>query len=670
MQQQATNSGAIGLLNNGIYANYNQSSSLNYPSPWLSLEKHLIPSSFKKAAELICHAFLNNGTINSVIESNAGYPLTKFTFLDNPSEELKESWNNIFTKLKFKSHNYKVGIDYFLFGNGASSVYEPFERYMTCFKCNTVYNTSSKNLAQKWKWVNNKFKIHCNKCKKFEDVSHVTDKPIQNPKKALEKLALIRWNIFTLEVDEHPYSGEQTWVHVVPQRHLSKFVGKGDLKFIEKTPIKIIEAIQAKLQGKSDKAQIEIDQNSISTIQRPMPSMPKGELSGWGLPLAISALRDFSFLTITTRAQTVILHENIVPFRIISPGGIAGAEPHLIDNEKFKKEFEENFQLWRSNPQHAMISSIPAQIQQMGGDSKALNMFAEKQIINQDIIRALNTSKSLMDGDMTFSGGSVALRMFENSLTTYIQGTEELNQKNIHKIAEILRIKPVKVAYLPFKMGEDPQTKQMLMNLNASSKLSDDSLLTVFGYSAKEEAVKIKEEQIKFFANQQIAQAQAQMKAQKVMEYMQTNEPNSLAIGSMPIDPNQISSMMQQMSAMPPDQQAMINQQVQQQNPYLAKTMQNRNELSPQAGIDFLMDLQQTPPDMQGARVDDLETSDPLRKKILDIMSESLGIQLPTNKQSPNPQPVQQNKSNFRPIPSINIGPLPLQRVPRGVGRF
>ena len=52
MQQQATNSGAIGLLNNGIYANYNQSSSLNYPSPWLSLEKHLIPSSFKKAAEL------------------------------------------------------------------------------------------------------------------------------------------------------------------------------------------------------------------------------------------------------------------------------------------------------------------------------------------------------------------------------------------------------------------------------------------------------------------------------------------------------------------------------------------------------------------------------------------------------------------------------------------
>lgn len=465
-----SNNGILNIFSQNLYRNYNQKSSLNDTSPFMSFENRLIPHSLKEAARLLCFSFLTDANVNAVIESTVGYPLTYFAFLNDPSKEVKEFWRELLRKVGLKHHNFNIGIDYFLYGNAAGSIFEPFDRYMTCSGCNNEYNTST-NLPEKWKWEGNKFKISCPKCKTFKLVSKVTDKKIKNTKKLIAGINLIRWNFFDLEVSEHPYSGEKNWWHVVPARTIKEFNNK-NLDFISKTPIKIIEAIQKKLSGKSEQARIKFTKDEIKTIQRPLPSMPNGQMSGWGLPLAIAALRDLFFKTTIRRAQAVILQENIVPFRIVSPAQ-TGIEPHLVDNERFKDEFDKNFQAWKINPQHAMISTIPAQIQQMGGDSKALNMFAEIQIVNQDIIKAMNTSKALMDGDMTFSGGSVALRMFENSLMTYIEKIQEMNDDIIEKIANILGIPAVKVKYVPFKMGEDPQTKAALDGLNQRGKLSD-----------------------------------------------------------------------------------------------------------------------------------------------------------------------------------------------------
>jgi len=646
--------GSLSTWNNSLFGNYNYASSLAYPAPFLNYEKHLIPESFRKAAELLCHHFFTDSNINSGIEVMSVYPITEFMYPNKPKKEIREKWDEILRKKKLKSFNKKQGIDYFLYGNTAVSLYKPFQRHGTCVKCNSKYNLNS--TLTKWEFKSLKFKVFCSKCKSKQELVNIKDIPLSGLN-ALKKINLIKWNIFDLTPREHFTSSEKKWRLTIPQKTVNEIIA-GDSWYISLTQIDFIEAVQSWKAGTSNKPEIEFDENQIMVIQRPMPSMPGGEMLGWGLPLAISALRDLMFKNTIRRAQSVLLYENILPFRIFSPQQIS-ADPSLVDNGAWVNNLQFNYQAWRKNPQHIMTSGVPINIQQAGGDGKILSMFPEMQLLDKNILKSINTPAGIIEGNLTFSGGSIALRVFENTLINFTSELDESNTWIVEQIAEIIDFEKVEVAYMPFKTGDDPQYKQLQANAAEKGWISKDAYVRTLGYDYETEQIKVSEELVKEMVMNAIGQAKAQAKAQKTIEYIQTNNSSAFNNGTMPIDPQLVDQVFLQLSQLPPEQQKAAIQSVQQQNPLLARELSNRNDLSPQAGIDFLTELQQTSPEIANQRIQSLEVDDPIKMMITKAVADAMSMYLPTMANGAL-QPQQQGAVSN----TVDMRPAPVQKPP------
>jgi hypothetical protein len=625
--------------------NYGYSSSLSYPAPFLNYEKHLVPNSYKMAAELLIHHFFTDGNVNSAVEVMSVYSITDFMFSEDPKEEIRKKWESIAEKKKFKSFNKRQGLDYFLLGMCASSVFKPFIRKGNCIKCGLEYNLNSPLTNYIFKGL--EFRVLCKKCKSRQKLINLKDTLIMGAE-ALKKISLIKWNIFNLEPRVHFLSEAKQWRYNIP-RNVQEEIMKGEKWFIEQTPLDFIEAVQAFKAGRSgNKCAVDLDEDRIIVMQRPMPSMPNGEMLGFGMPIAISALRELLFKNTIRRAQSVILYENILPFRIFSPQQTS-QDPTFNDNAAWVASLQNNYQLWRKNPQHISITAIPVNIQQAGGDGKILSMFPEMQLLNKEIKNSMNVPAGLLEGEMTFSGGSVALRIFENTLINYTSDLNESNNFHINEIADVIRLEPVKMDYMPFKTGDDPQMKQLLANATQSNWMSKDSYLRTLGYDYASEQIKVAKEMKKEQITSSSVQAQAQMMAQKIMEYLQSNQSDAMGNTQMPIEPEQIEGVAKQLQLMEPEKRQQAMEQINQQNPELGKEIKNVNSLSPSAGIDFMTDLAKTSPDLAQQRVDALKIDDPIKAEIVNQVSGAMsmynqnGIVGPAQQQGIDmrPQPVQ-----------------------------
>lgn len=650
--------GSMQSWNNAVFSNnYSQGSSLSYPAPFLNYEKHLVPDSYKKAAELMCHYFFTDPNINSSVEIKAVYGITQFMFFDDPKDDIKKKWDEIFREKKLKAFNKKEGIDYFLYGTTGCSVYKPFERHVKCIKCNNSYNL---NLATtNWVFKNMSFKVACHKCKSMQKTHSIEDRPVTGIN-ALKDINFIKWNIFDLEPREHFLAGKKRWRYKIPTS-IQNEIQKGDKWFIGKTPIEFIQAVQAFKSGKSTICAIDFDEENIMVIQRPMPSTPNGEMLGWGLPIAISALRDLLFKNTIRRAQAVLLYENILPFRIFSPAQVA-KDAAGQDNASWVANLQNNYQLWRRNPQHIAITGIPVNIQQSGGDGKVLSMFPEMQLLDKNILKAGNTASGIIEGDMTFSGGSVALRVFENSLLDFLTEVDESNNWKIKQVASIIMLEYIKFAYMPFKTGDDPQQKQLMASAAESNLISKDSFLRTMGFDYATEQKKVAEELVKQQIMMSVSQAKAQAIAQKTIEYIMNTNSSAMNNTQMPIAPEQIDMFFQQMMNMNPQQQQMTMQQLGQQNPVIAKEVQNRRDLSPQAGSDFLMQQAQTPPELAQQNMESLQSQDPIKAAMFNAFMQAMSMYMP---QQQNNQPAAGGKNNGQ---VINMNPLPEQKPSNRTG--
>ena len=138
----------------------------------------------------------------------------------------------------------------------------------------------------------------------------------------------------------------------------------------------------------------------------------------------------------------------------------------------------------------------------------------EMKFLEEEIINSLGVPLEFIKGGSTFTSGSVSLRIVENHFLNYRELLQDfLNHFVVKKVGQYLKYPAVTLSFKKFKMADDIQAKQVLMNLNQSGKISDEKMLEEFGYNYDKESSAI-QEGLKFQRTQLIEDSKAQSTAQ------------------------------------------------------------------------------------------------------------------------------------------------------------
>jgi len=344
-------------------------------------------------------------------------------------------------------------------------MYQPFIRFLKCMHCGSL--TNIRNMDYTFNYSNLTFSYKCPNCNKqsVTDEQHIEDR-----KSAYGKhINFIRWDPKMMDIDHNPMTGESVYYYTIPP-DVTRRVHHGHKTLIDTLPMGFLRAIKKNEQFKF----------APGAVFHMKIGGPAGVDPQWGLPPLISVLQLFHYTAILRKANEAIALDHLVPFRVLHPAQASGvADPvTTINLENWKNNLKSNFKQWRRDPLHMMFAPIPVGVTQVGGQGRALLTLGEVQEAEKSIVAALGIPIEFLYGGLTKSGMEATLRLIENQLATHISDLKDLLQWIDNSCAKFLGWSEIEVDMVPFKMVDDDNKKNMIMQLYMLGKQSGDQIIS------------------------------------------------------------------------------------------------------------------------------------------------------------------------------------------------
>lgn len=355
----------------------------------------------------------------------------------------------------------------------------------------------------------------------------------------------------------NPLTKQKEWKHLFridPNRIIiDKNEATQEIKYKMKVPNKIKNIVKKKQpRAEYDKIpdiikeavrkeeMVVLNPNNIYHMARPSDSMDD---TCWGTPVIANVMKLLLYRNVLRQAQEAIAREHIVPFRIFyfentptyNPGG-------NMDNvvQSFSAELVKSTR----DPNYKVISPVPVGVLNLGGQGKALMLTPEIEQVQSEILAGMGVPREFIFGGMSWSGSSISLKILENQFITYRLLIKDFLKnflvKNMARERGEWRSDKdddniPNIAMTEIKMQDDVQQKQLIISLNQTGKVPDETVWKVMGFdpdimreALKEEAKrKIEQDEevevlrIESQTRIQIAQLKAQMELQKVQTQLQ-----------------------------------------------------------------------------------------------------------------------------------------------------
>lgn len=438
------------------------------------------PRNLKQLFRWTEYLYYNSAQIFSGVRKYAEYPITEIEYLSG-SDKLTSLYRKLLEEvIGIKQNLIKASIDLHVYGNSFTSIHLPFKRFLRCSKCN--FNEAAVDIDFKYNPNKASFKHTCSECGNL-GTSIVLDKMQIAP----EKMNLIRWDPKLIQVNYNSVTNESEYYLSIPSDLRSK-VKAGDKHLILTLPLAILETI----------AQGELFKFNKDELFHMKAHSPSGVDSGWGYPPLVACMPLFYHASVLRKANESIALERIVPMRVMHPQAVSGnADPILsLSMGKFMSEVEDNIKKWRKDPNHIMMSPVAVGVSQVGGEGRALMVNQEIQMAEDNIIAAMGLPKEFVYGGLSYTGSSVTLRMLENQLESSVFQLTQLLTWVTDKMGRFLNWEKCKVKLGDFRMIDDVQQKQMIMQMFQMGMVSKTTMAETHGISISEEREKIKQENL------------------------------------------------------------------------------------------------------------------------------------------------------------------------------
>lgn len=473
-------------------------SGASHPNPMFDFLTGFAPRKLKDLFRWVEYLFYNSAHIFAALKKFSEYAITEVQ-INCTEEKLKENWKKLLdTTIKIKNVSIKSGLDLQLYGNSFISVYKPFTRFLICDSCTS--RSGIRKLKYKFKLKTMTFHYRCPSCH-----NHTTGKIDDDPIADQKRINIIRWDPKLMDINYNPITGESKYYYTIPQELKAK-VQKGDAHIINTMPKEFLLAM------KQDK----VFEFADGQIYHMKIDPPAGIEAQWGFPPLTATIKLFFYAAILRKANEAIALEHITPFRVLHPAPISGtADPaSQINMGRWTQELKSNIRKWRRDPLHIMFAPAALGVTMMGGNGRALLTLGEVKEAEDNIIAAMGIPREFLYGGLSFTGSAITLRMLENQLETFTSYQNEQMNWIIEQVANILGWKAVDAEYTPFKLIDDTQQKQLLVQLNLQKPIvSDDTILSMHDIDINEERDKRKQEQLD--------EARFTMELQREMEQLQ-----------------------------------------------------------------------------------------------------------------------------------------------------
>lgn len=467
----------------------------SYADPHQTIAIRDVPTNIKMVMRLTRFYYNQDALLGAVIDKMAEYPITQLIVSpvgeDMLSPAARDKWENLLNViLNLRQVMINVNVDKYLYGNSFHYLYYPFVRYCICSTCNERRPIGSfKDLTAQPADVSGVFTLSvtafCEKCQGKRPM-RVEDRKSE----ARSGMSLVRLSPMRMELEYNPVTGHQRWYWDPPER-LSRGLTNNERTIIDHTEMRVLEAAYRRQKIHLNKDRLWVSQ---------APQQP-GLWEGWGIPPVFRVLEDVYYYKILRRANEALAQEHVLPLRVISPAGTGDISPQRTMNlTDWRNRIKEELAAWKRDPNHMMISPLPLNVEQIGGQGRVMMVAAEMEAAARVIAAGIGCPVEMIWGGLNWSGASVSLRVLENHFINDRENCERLLGFLVPKIAAYFRMPRINVRLSDFQMADDVQKQGNLINLMLQGFLSRESVVGEMGYDPTEEFRRLEGEHAKLNA--------------------------------------------------------------------------------------------------------------------------------------------------------------------------
>ena len=385
------------------------------------------------------------------------------------------------------------------YGNVFISLYFPFDRYLACKQCSTSYHIDT--VPYRFEAKKLEFHAHCPKCG-FQGAFERQD--IRSADRT--RVRLIRWNPKRMRLRVHDISGEIEYYYEPEPRFVDK-LRQGNRFYLNKTPWAIVECCA---QGAGiDQPMFKFEKDQIYHMhEATLSGLP---IRGWAIPPILPNFKLAFFIQVLRRMDEAIALDYIIPFRIIYPDqeGAAGAgsDPlSMMSMDVFMAHMQGMVKAKRMNNTDLQIAPFKIGYQMLGAEGK--NLTPKDNIIQamDELLNAIGYPAELYRGSLSIQAFPVALRLFEKTWGTMVDGYNDLIKWVTIKAGKYYGWGPIESSLQPCTLADDIERKALQLQAAAGGDVSKTTAYRPLGINYMSEQEKVLEEQTKIQQMQQEAQ--------------------------------------------------------------------------------------------------------------------------------------------------------------------
>lgn len=459
----------------------NSSTDPNYgpgANPYFTMANQFLPRNLHDIIRWSRYITMQSPVTTEVIRKLSTYPITEF-IVGTKNNLTKKRYEEIFKSFNLKSTLHGIGFDYYTLGNVFLSMYFPIMRTLTCNKCNTPYAAKKADFAV---FKNYEFTGKCPHCDHNGILKRTDSKSMD-----VADMNIIKWDPTNIVTNHNPITGESEFYYKIPN-DVKRKIQTGDRLFVDSIPWNLVMAVKNNQDFKFDK-------NSIFHLKNNSSGHSVG---GIAVPPLISLYALVFYQASLRKANESIAADFMNPMRVIYPTAQTGNSDPVasISMRNFVANMQDAIIKHRRDKSHVLVAPVPVGYQAVSGEGRNLLVSQEIQQAEDSILLSLGVSRELLSGVTNWTSSTVGLRLLENTMLTYTAQMLGFVNWVMSTTARYTKLEECEVTLVPFRLTDDDNLKQMLMQLVGTQSASMSSLFEAAGMDYDKELKKIKEDAI------------------------------------------------------------------------------------------------------------------------------------------------------------------------------
>jgi hypothetical protein len=457
----------------------------SYANPHTTIAIRDIPTDIRQVMRLCRFYYHQDALLGAIVEKMSEYPITDLVIEDADDARVplstkdRKRWDQLVdTSMDLRSTLRNINIDKYVFGVSVHYLHLPFVRY-----CRPLGETEDGKDIPIKSFAEIKARVQQIPGSVTDVEMHILGRRtgetgfkeytvVDRRSRARRGCRLTRLNPLRLSTQYEPTSGAQAWF-LMPDPVIRHGIENNTRVVIENADMRFIA-------GAVLNRNIQLNPDRLWVAKA--PESP-GIWEGWGVPPLFRVLEDTYYYKILRRANEALAQEHVTPFRILSPG-VAGDVSALrsLNLADWQTRIKSELNNFRRDPNHIMVSPIPLNVEQMGGQARVMMVAAEMEAAARNIAMGLGCPLELVMGGLNWSGASVSLRVLENHFLNDRQNSQRLLDYIEPKLATHFNLPRIKLRLSDFKMADDAQMLANKINLMVQGFLDRGSVLPEIGH--------------------------------------------------------------------------------------------------------------------------------------------------------------------------------------------